>query len=222
MRKILFALCMLFTVTLSAIAQGIPTHDRDKYNEIMSLERKHWDFSPSWYYYFMHQNYSGAYLKWKWGIIPKVRFKESKSNVKTVGPRREKQVIAQLAKDSIVGLEQKYIEEVYEEEVARTADRNIDLVYPKYSSLFSDLESKIAEGLSFCLLKSKGKMSDTVTRLSDRNEVITSRISYLRKMGPGYELENAKREKGYADCLKDMEMLAKDVSSAVLWAKANY
>lgn len=220
MRKIIICLILMLSFASVTFAQ-IPTYDKDKYNEIMSLERKHWDFSPSWYYYFLHKNYSGAYLKWKWNG-PHVRFKESKSNVKTVGPRREKQVIAQLAKDSIVGLEQQYVDSIYREEVARSADRNVDLVYPKYKDIFMDYQKNIARMLTYCIEKSKGKMSDAVMKMSDRNEEITSRIAYLHKTGVGYELENAKREKGYGQCLNDLDALTKDIGMIVIWASAFY
>lgn len=220
MKKLLLSIILVFSSVLTVLAQGVPTYDADKYNEIASMERGHWKFSPSWYYYFLHKNYSGAYIKW--GLIPKVKFKESKSNVKSVGPRREKQLIAQAAKDTIAGLERKYIEAIYKEDVEKAADRNIDVVYSKYKQPFLDYQEKISAGLTYCLTKSKGDMSEIVKELSDRNETITSKIAYLHKTGVGYELENAKREKGYAECLKAMQQLSTDVGVSMQWAKAYY
>ncbi len=46
---------------------------------------------PDWYYYFLHKNYSGAEMYWKWAGFKsgyRVRFKEEKSNVKRIMPVR--------------------------------------------------------------------------------------------------------------------------------------
>ena len=106
--------------------------------------------------------------------------------------------------------------------MARAADRNVDLVYGKYRDLFSDMQSSITEGLTYCLVKSKGKMAKSIKELTDRNEIITSNVAYLRKTGVGYELENVKREKGFAQAKKDMEELVKKVASLARLAKAYY
>jgi predicted acetyltransferase len=189
------------------------------------MEQGHWDFSPDWWYWLMHKNYSGAYTKWEWHGFKsglRVHFDEKKSNVKTVGPRREKQLATMLLKQQVVETERKKIEELNKEEVARAADRNVDLVYGKYKDLFSDMQSSITEGLIYCMTKSKGKMAGSVKELTDRNEVITSNIAYLRKTGIGYELENVKREKGFAQAKKDMEELVKKVVSLARLARAYY
>ena len=52
--------------------------------------------------------------------------------------------------------------------------------------------------------------------------MITSNIAYLRKTGVGYELENAKRERGFAKAKKDMEELVKKVTTLARFAKAFY
>lgn len=125
-------------------------------------------------------------------------------------------------KEKIVETERKKIEELNKEEVARAADRNVDLVYGKYKALFSDMQVSITEGLTYCLVKSKGKMAKSIKELTDRNEVITSNVAYLRKTGVGYELENVKREKGFAQAKKDMEELVKKVALLARLAKAYY
>lgn len=219
MKRANFTLIVLLLAT-TAFAQ-VPVHDGQKENQIRSMEQGHWNFSPNWWYYVFHKNYSGAYLHFAW-LGTKIRFKESKSNVKTVGPRREKQLATQLLKQQIVETERKKIEELSKEEVTRAADRNTDLVYGKYKDLFSDMQSSITEGLTYCMIKSKGKMSGSIKELTDRNEVITSNIAYLRKTGVGNELENVKREKGFAQAKKDMEELVKKVTSLARVAKAFY
>jgi predicted transcriptional regulator len=84
------------------------------------------------------------------------------------------------------------------------------------------MQSSITEGLTYCLIKSKGKIAKSVRTLTERNEVITSNIAYLRKTGVGYELENVKREKGFVQAKKDMEELVKKVASLARLAKAYY
>lgn len=218
---------LTFVVVLTAITINAqtPVRDSQKENQIRSMEQGHWDFSPDWWYWLTHKNYSGAYTKWEWHGFKsglRVHFDEKKSNIKTVGPRREKQLATMLLKQQIVETERKKIEELNKEEVARAADRNVDLVYGKYKDLFSDMQSSITEGLIYCMTKSKGKMAGSVKELTDRNEVITSNIAYLRKTGIGYELENVKREKGFAQAKKDMEELVKKVVSLARLARAYY
>ena len=65
-------------------------------------------------------------------------------------------------------------------------------------------------------------MEKSIKELTDRNEVITSNVAYLRRVGVGYELENVKREKGFAQAKKDMEELVKKVASLARLAKAYY
>lgn len=219
-------LSILFTLLFStAVFAQVPVRDRQKENQIRSMEQGHWNFSPDWWYWAFHKNYSGAYTKWHWRGFKsglRVHFDESRSNVKTVGPRREAQLATMLLKQKIVETERQKIEELNKEEIARAADRNVDLVYGKYKELFSDMQSSITEGLAYCMVRSKGKMSKSIKELTDRNEVITSNIAYLRKTGIGYELENVKREKGFAQAKKDMEELVKKVTSLARLAKAFY
>ena len=72
----------------SAYAQKV-VHDKQKEKQWRSMETGPWDFAPDWYYYFLHKKYSGAETYWKWSGFKsgyRVRFKEHKSNVKTVSP----------------------------------------------------------------------------------------------------------------------------------------
>ncbi|MBF1629886.1 MAG: DUF5045 domain-containing protein, partial [Prevotella sp.] len=119
MKRILFFIALL-TVTLTVTAQQ-PVHDSQKEHQIRSMEQGHWDFSPDWWYLLFHKNYSGASKKWKWKGFKsgwRVVFKESDSNVKTIAPRREKQVAVQALKQQIIEKERKKIEELNNEEIA--------------------------------------------------------------------------------------------------------
>ena len=51
--------------------------------------------------------------------------------------------------------EREKIDELNKEEIARAADRNADLVYGKYQALFTDMQSSITEGLTYCMIKNK-------------------------------------------------------------------
>lgn len=223
MKKILiFLVICLYTSNLFA---QIPVYDSQKENQIKSMETGHWDFSPSWWYYFFHKNYSGAHLEWKWrGFKSRVgvEFDENRSNIKSVGKRREKQIATQLLKKEEVERERKLIKELNDEEIKRSAERNCNLVYSKYRKLFLQMQESITEGLTYCMTKSKGNLAKCVKELTDRNEIITSNINYLNKTGIGYELEQTKREKGLAQAKSDMEDLLKKVVSLSRVAKAYY
>lgn len=222
-RKLLF-LASVLSFSLAVSAQ-VPQHDKQKEKQIRSMEAGHWDFAPDWYYYFIHKNYSGAETYWKWKGFKSglhVRFKESKSNVKGVAARRLLQSEADKAKAKVVETERKKIKELNEKELKRFTDRNIDLMYGKYADYFSELQESIKDGLDYCTTASKGKLQQAVDDLLDRNEVITSNIAYLRKTGPGYELENVKREQGYAKAKKDMEELRKSVFVLAKYCRAYF
>ena len=82
------------------------------------------------------------------------------------------------------------------------------------------MQNSIADGLTYCMLKSKGKLANSVKELTNRNEVISANIAYLNQTGVGNELENAKREKGLAKAKTDMEDLLRKVISLSRVAKA--
>jgi hypothetical protein len=223
MKKILFLISIL-AFSLSVSAQ-IPQHDKQKEHQIRSMEAGHWDFSPDWYYYFLHKHYSGAGTYWKWAGFKSrvaVRFKESKSNVKGVAARRLLQLEAEKSKAKVVEAERKKIKELNEEELKRFADRNVDLMYSKYADIFNEMQKSIKDGLNYCYTASNGKLQKAVLDLADRNEVITSNIAYLRKTGQGYELENVKREQGYAKAKSDMEELKRSVFKLANLCRAYY
>ena len=223
--RFLLVLAIVAFFSLKVSAQGKPVHDSDKENVIRSTERAHWNFSPDWYMYFTHKKYSGAYTKWEWHGLKsgwRVHFKEDKSNIKTVGPRREAAIIADALKDSVVEIERQKIEELKKEEVARAADRNADLVYPKYKELFNSMQKQIADYLSYTLRISKGKLAEDVQRLADDNELCTSTIAYHHKTGVGYELENAKRERGYAKAKEDMLRIRRQAFKLARYAYTKY
>ena len=230
MRK---TLCLiLLTIALAfpvgeggrANAQKI-VHDKQKEKQWRSIETGPWDFAPDWYYYFLHKKYSGAETYWKWSGFKsgyRVRFKEHKSNVKTVMPRRVAAEEVDTEKIKKAEEERAKIKEMHDEEVIRAADRNVDIVYSTFKDDFARMQGAISEGLSFCLTKSKSKMFPQVDELRRQNDIVCRNISYIHKQGVGNELENAKREKAYIEYKRQMEELVSRVAHLVGMAQQYY
>ena len=121
-----------------------------------------------------------------------------------------------------VETERAMIQELYDEDVARAADRNVDVVYPSFKDDFNRMQESISEGLHYCMERSKGKMQYQIAQLTRQNELLCSDIEYIHRQGVGYELENAKREKAYIAARKDMERLVSRVAHLVGMARTHY
>ena len=132
--KVKEAILLLCVVFAPVVAEAqVPVRDNEKKKQWQSMENGPWDFAPDWYYYFLHKGYSGAEMYWKWAGFKsgfRVRFKESKSNIKRIMPTRVISEETQRQKLEKVEEERKYVEELYKEELVREADRAVDLVYP--------------------------------------------------------------------------------------------
>ena len=225
MRKKLLIFSLLALLPMGMSAQWVQiSHDDQKEKQWKSMQKEKqwksmengpWDFAPDWYYYLFHHNYSGASLHWRWrgfhsGLY--VEFEEEDSNVKRIMPVRVISEETQRQKMKKVEDERQYIEELHKEDVLRQADRNVDLVYKSFKDDFN----------VFCMTKSKGKMKAQVDELSRQNNIICQNIAYLHKTGIGYELENAKRQKGYIDAKKQMEELVSRTAHLVGMAQNYY
>ena len=224
MNKTYLTLILMALSIAPTFAQHV-THDSQKEKQWRSMETGPWDFSPDWYYYFLHKNYSGAYTKWEWHGLKsgwRVHFKESKSNVKTIMPDRVAAEETQRLKIKKVEEERVKVKEMHDEEVARSADRNVDLVYNSFKDDFNHMQSSITEGLAYCLTKSKGKMAPQVNELRRQNDIIVQGISYIHKQGLGYEVENAKRQEAYIDYKAQMEQIVSRVAHLVGMAQRYY
>lgn len=211
-RKYTCAAILAILLSLPALlcAKTPSVHDDQKEKQWKSMENGPWDFSPDWYYYFLHKNYSGAEMYWKWAGFKsgyRVRFKEENSNVKRIMPVRVTAEETQRQKVGKVEDERKKVEELYKEELVREADRNVDLTYSSYKDEFNRMQDCITDGLLYCLKKSDGKLQYQVDELSRLNEVICGDIAYIHKTGVGYGLENAKRQQAYEDAKKRMSDL---------------
>ena len=222
--SIIFIMCLalafLFVGRGSAYAQK-KVHDSQKEKQWRSMETGPW----GWYYYFLHKKYSGAETYWKWSGFKsryRVRFKEHKSNVKTIMPRRIAQEELQKEKIKKVEEERAKVKEMHDEEVIRAADRNVDLVYSTFKDDFNRMQGAITEGLTFCLTKSKGKLAPQVNELQRQNDLVCQSIAYTHKQGLGNELENSKRQEAYVEYKKQMEEVVSRVAHLVGMAQQYY
>lgn len=202
-----------------------PARDKEKEKQWKSMENGPWDFAPDWYYYFLHNKYSGAEMYWKWAGFNsgfRVRFKEKDSDVKRIMPTRVTAEETQRQKVKKVETERKYIEELYKEELVREADRSVDLTYASYKDEFDRMQNCITDGLLYCMKKSDGKLKYQVDELSRQNEILCSGIAYIHKTGVGYGLENAKRQQAYEEAKTKMEELVNQTAHLCAVAATHY
>lgn len=217
-------LCLLLFAPVSVSAQKT-VHDTQKEKQWKSMENGPWDFAPDWYYYFLHNGYSGAEMYWKWAGFKsgwRIRFKESKSDVKRIMPVRVSAEETQRQKVEKVETERKYIEELYKEELEREADRTVDLVYSTYKDEFERMQTCISDGLLYCLTKSGGDLKHAVDEISKQNEMLCEDIAYIHKTGVGYELENAKRQQAYEEAKSKMSELVSRTARLCAVAATHY
>lgn len=153
-------IAIMFCTALMGMPQALSAqrvvHDDQKFKQWRSMENGPWDFAPDWYYYFLHKNYSGTEMYWKWAGFKsgyRVRFKEEKSNVKRIMPVRITAEETQRQKVSQVEKERAQIEELYKEELAREADRIVDVTYVSYKDEFNRMQDCITNGLLYCMNK---------------------------------------------------------------------
>lgn len=215
---------MMLTMPFSSFAQR-PTRDKEKEKQWKSMENGPWNFAPDWYYYFLHNKYSGAEMYWKWAGFNsgfRVRFKEKDSNVKRIMPTRVTAEETQRQKVKKVETERKYIEELYKEELVREADRSVDLTYASYKDEFDRMQDCITDGLLYCMKKSDGKLKYQVDELSWQNEILCSGIAYIHKTGVGYGLENAKRQQAYEEAKTKMQELVNQTAHLCAVAATHY
>ena len=217
-------LLLSLSVPSLSMAQQV-WHDDQKDKQWHSMENGPWDFSPDWYYYFLHKNYSGAEMYWQWAGFKsgyRVRFKEENSNVKRIMPVRITAEETQRQKLSQAEKERKYVEELWKEEVACEADRTIALMYSSYKDDFERMEKSISEGLVFCQTKSNGKLKPQIDELNRAYSILCSDISYIHKTGVGYQLENTKRQKAYEEIKTKMGDLVRRTARLCLIAQTHY
>lgn len=221
----LIAGAAMLAMPMTSFGKTPKIRDQEKVKQWRSMENGPWEFAPGWYYYFLHKNYSGAYKKWQWrgfksGYV--VKFDENKSNVKRIMPVRVTAEETQRQKLSQVEKERAHVEELYKEEVAREADRIVDVTYASYKDDFNRMQDCITDGLLYCLQKSDGKLQYQVDEISRQNEILCADIAYIHKTGVGYELENAKRRQAYEEAKEKMGDLVSRTAHLCAVAATHY
>lgn len=223
---------ILGAFALSLVASPLATEaktnkvsDNEKRKQWQSMENGPWDFEPGWYYYFMHKKYSGAHKKWQWrgfksGYV--VKFDENKSNIKRIMPDRIAAEETQRQKLKKTEEERQKVYELYKEDLAKEADRVVDVTYPSYKDEFERMQNCISDALLYCMNKSGGKLKYQVDELSRQNEILCANIAYIHKTGYGYQLENAKRQQAYEEYKTEMTNLVGRVKRLALMAATHY
>lgn len=222
---LIFILFLFFSSQISYGQVYEIVHDEQKYSQLNSMENGGWNFKPDWYYYVMHKNYSGAKMKWKWqgfksGFV--IEFDETKSNQKRIITERAAQLVEAYEIKKRTQQELDTITPVFNEEMYRTAERNVDLVYSQYKNDFQRKQQVISEALNYCLNLSEGKLLESVALIQQRNDYILAQIDYIHKTGEGYELENTKRQIAYEEADKEMQKVMNACKNLVLYAKCYY
>lgn len=193
----LFLLLFFFSVSTAeaAFVDFKIKEDKTKRYQWRSMETGKWDFKSSLWYATMHRNYSG----YSWG-----KFKESKSNVKTLMPRRLTELGTQEQRNMKVDYELAAMDSVFRMESAAALDREIDIHYSSYEHEFNDMQSAIRKYLEISMLKSNGEYKEQIDDIAMRNDLLCDNIGYIHKSGYGYELENAKRQEAYDNAKREM------------------
>ena len=223
---ILFLTSSLLLSPLNTYSQGVSVvNDNHKYKQLNSMENGGWGFAPDWYYYILHKNYSGAEMYWEWVAfvpVPHVRFKEEKSSQKRSFVPRAAQIPAVVDNRKRTQTELDSITPVYNEEMARAADRNVDLMYSQYKSDFEKMQTAISGCLTYSLNKSNGRLAEAVEAIRQENELVLSQVEYIHKTGIGYEMENAKRQTAYEEAREKMRKVLKLSTDLVYYSKVHY
>ena len=134
-KKIIFIIAFV-SVFFNGYAQK---HDKEKYYQIRSMETGPWKFSPEFYYGLMHTKYSGASSYWDWSLSNfglHYKFKETKSDCRTIAPRRVIQIEDEIKTRDLVQNQIDSITPIMTEETVRALERNVDIIYPIYKEDF--------------------------------------------------------------------------------------
>lgn len=180
--------------------------DSQKHKQVRSMEFADWNFAPSIYYGNLHPKYSGAKSKL---LVFDYSFHEDKSDTKRLCWIRTENVVLEQWRSERMKAQHEALSPVVSEEVYQATDRLVDLHYSGYKEEFEYIQDGINECLSYSLERSRGKMAPAIEELAAQNRIICDNIAYIRKTGPGYEMENASRQEGYEKALEDMRSVFK-------------
>lgn len=224
--KIIGILTLLTAIflPLNIVSQTIqPVNDEQKQRQIDAMENGSWNFAPGIFYWTWHKDYSGA--KASVSIFPpdiKYKFSESRSNVKRCAlPRTMSMANQKLVLDKTKA-ELDSITPLYTEEIARYAERIVDLSYPSFKGEFEKLQNSITGKLNMCLERSNGEMGKMVEAVLDENDLVCAQIQYIHKTGADYQIETTKRQIAYEEARQQMIEIDKASTKLLNYAIAHY
>ena len=201
---VIMALALFLNPTDAWGQKTTTNHDKNKFQQIRSMEDGTWNFDPGLYYITMHKSYSGG----EWYGFARIRWKESKSDVKRVSTSRIAQIPLEIEAVNRINHQIDSIQPLVTEETIRSAERMVDIVYPQYKDDFNDLGESISEALAYCTLNGKHGVQEMCVSLATDYDEICSEIEYIHKQGPGYEIEPTKRQLAYEDARERLQKLA--------------
>lgn len=219
--KFLSLMFMILSFPLAMSAQKTTKiHDSEKYKQIRSMENGTWDFGAGTWYWTWHNNYSGAYWRWRFGVPPwKIKYRETDSDTKRCGIPREAQTPLEMLAVQELNHQIDSIKPLVIEETIRSAERMIDITYNMYEDDFKDYGQKIKKILTYCLAKGDKGIDKACMSIQMEYEAICSSIEYIHEQGPGSEIEPTKRQIAYEDAKVSLDNLLK--SSIKLMRLAN-
>lgn len=213
--------CVVLILPVCVNAKTTKDHSKERYYqlksmEISSAEGGEWNFHPGLYYVLNHKDYSGGS-----GFF-RIKFKESKSNVKSVGPRRIIETGWEKVSMDHIQNEIDSIRPLEIEETARTAERMLDLTYDMYKPIFEKLKSNIMTMLYSDMVTVDQEMNAKAQPMREELDLIDEQIKYIHKTGPEYQLEQAKRDLAYSQIKDRLSELSSRSINLYLYAKSIY
>ena len=113
------------------------------------------------------------------------------------------------------------MEELYQEELLREADRNVDLMFPSYKDEFNRMQDCITDGLLYCMQKSKGKLQYQVDELSRQNEILCADIATSTRWESATDWRMPSG-RAYEEARQKMEELVKRTANLCAVASTHY
>lgn len=175
--------------------------DSGKQKQVKSMESIDWNFEPAIYYGWFHPKYSGAKNKF---LGLDYSFHEDRSDTKRLMWIRSENTALEQWRTERMQAELDMLAPVVKEEAYQAADRLVDIHYTSYKDEFERLQDQIEQCLAYSIDRSRGKMREAVEEIIAHNKIVCDNIAYIRKTGPGAEMENASRQDGYEQALLDM------------------
>lgn len=175
-------------------------HDKEKFYQVRSMEDGKWGFGAGTWYWTWHNDYSGASWHWKFGFPPyEIKFKESESDTRRVGPSRAAQIPLEVAAMNRINVQIDSIQPLVVEETIRSAERMVDVTYAMYLDDFRDYDDNIRKALLYCIEHGDEGIRRACVKVQEEYDCVCSSIQYVHEQGPGNEMEPTKRQIAYEE-----------------------